>query len=208
MMWWYGPGMNGWGYGLMTISVVLFWALIIFGIVALIRYIGRAGQVSTDRPTPRRLLDERFARGEIDEDLIHACLFHSLQRRIRKRVLDGRKDTTGLQSVWIKRDLVRRYVLECVIMVCPLAIAFSPRCDVLHDDFGTDLLRFHDRNVPVQAKFARWIIAARYLRSRAIAIGIQHNSGRILANGSWRRHVVHRYDIGACIHVAVHIHDC
>ncbi|MDD7969375.1 SHOCT domain-containing protein [Actinomycetospora lemnae] len=68
MMWWYGPGMNGWGYGLMTISMVLFWALIIFGIVALIRYIGRAGQVSTDRPTPRRLLDERFARGEIDEE--------------------------------------------------------------------------------------------------------------------------------------------
>lgn len=68
MMWWYGPGMNGWGYGLMTISMVLFWALIVFGIVALIRYIGRAGQVTTDRPTPRQLLDERFARGEIDDE--------------------------------------------------------------------------------------------------------------------------------------------
>jgi len=30
-MWWYGPGMNGWGYGLMTVSMVLFWALIILG---------------------------------------------------------------------------------------------------------------------------------------------------------------------------------
>jgi putative membrane protein len=68
MMWWYGPGMNGWGYGLMTISTVLFWALIIFGIVALVRYIGRAGQVATARPTPRQLLDERFARGDIDEE--------------------------------------------------------------------------------------------------------------------------------------------
>jgi putative membrane protein len=68
MMWWYGPGMNGWGYGLMTISMVLFWALIVFGIVALIRYIGRAGQATTDRPTPRQLLDERFARGEIDDE--------------------------------------------------------------------------------------------------------------------------------------------
>jgi putative membrane protein len=68
MMWWYGPGMNGWGYGLMTISMVLFWALIILGIVALIRYIGRAGQVATARPTPQQLLDERLARGEIDEE--------------------------------------------------------------------------------------------------------------------------------------------
>ncbi|GAA4757941.1 SHOCT domain-containing protein [Actinomycetospora chibensis] len=68
MMWWYGPGMNGWGYGLMTISMVLFWALIIFGMVALIRYLGRAGQVAAARPTPQQLLDERFARGEIDED--------------------------------------------------------------------------------------------------------------------------------------------
>lgn len=67
-MWWYGPGMNGWGYGLMTISMVLFWALIIFGIVALVRYIGRAGRVDTARPTPQQLLDERFARGEIDEE--------------------------------------------------------------------------------------------------------------------------------------------
>lgn len=67
-MWWYGPGMNGWGYGLMTVSMVLFWALIIFGMVALIRYLGRAGQVAAARPTPQQLLDERFARGEIDED--------------------------------------------------------------------------------------------------------------------------------------------
>jgi putative membrane protein len=68
MMWWYGPGMSGWGYGLMTVSVVLFWALIIFGIVALVRYIGRAGQTTNDRPTPETLLDERFARGEIDDE--------------------------------------------------------------------------------------------------------------------------------------------
>jgi putative membrane protein len=68
MMWWYGPGMNGWGYGLMTVSMLLFWALIVFGIVALIRYIGRAGQVTPARPTPRQFLDERYARGEIDEE--------------------------------------------------------------------------------------------------------------------------------------------
>jgi putative membrane protein len=68
MMWWYGPGMNAWGYGLMTVSMVLFWALVIFGIVALIRYIGRSSQPTTAGPTPSQLLDERFARGEIDEE--------------------------------------------------------------------------------------------------------------------------------------------
>jgi putative membrane protein len=73
MMWWYGPGMNGWGYGLMTVSMVLFWALVIFGVVALVRYLGRAERTTRDRPatgrpTPEALLAERFARGEIDED--------------------------------------------------------------------------------------------------------------------------------------------
>ena len=73
MMWWYGPGMNGWGYALMTVSMVLFWALVIFGVAALVRYPGRAERTMTDRPatsrpTPEALLAERFARGEIDED--------------------------------------------------------------------------------------------------------------------------------------------
>ncbi|PVZ14778.1 SHOCT domain-containing protein [Actinomycetospora cinnamomea] len=68
MMWWYGPGMNGWGFGLMTVSMVLFWALIIVGIVALIRWMGRSGQAPTSRPTAEQLLDERFARGEIDDE--------------------------------------------------------------------------------------------------------------------------------------------
>lgn len=36
---WYGPGMGGWGYALMTVSTVLFWGLLILGIVALIRYL-------------------------------------------------------------------------------------------------------------------------------------------------------------------------
>jgi putative membrane protein len=54
----------------MTLVMVAFWALVIFGIVALFR-----GPV---RPSPRRvggaggdaqrILDERFARGEIDAE--------------------------------------------------------------------------------------------------------------------------------------------
>ena len=68
MMWWYGPGMNSWGYGLMTVSMVLFWALVIFGGVALVRYLGRDERVTAGRPTPEQILAERFARGEINED--------------------------------------------------------------------------------------------------------------------------------------------
>lgn len=66
-MWWYGPGMNAWGYVLMTASMVLFWALVIFGGVALVRYLGRADRVEAARPTPEEILAERFARGEINE---------------------------------------------------------------------------------------------------------------------------------------------
>ncbi|GAA4077395.1 SHOCT domain-containing protein [Actinomadura miaoliensis] len=69
MMWGYGPG-----YWLgMGVIMVLFWGLIVAGIVALVRYIGGArhtgGPDATSRP-PRaeEVLAERFARGEVDAD--------------------------------------------------------------------------------------------------------------------------------------------
>ena len=68
MMWWYGPGMTSWGYGLMTASMVLFWTLVIFAVVLVVRYVGRGNQERAPRPTPEEFLAERFARGEIDED--------------------------------------------------------------------------------------------------------------------------------------------
>ena len=70
-MYWYGSGMSGWGYALMTIGLVLFWGAVIFGIVALVRYAGRGAPQSVGSvqpPAPERLLAERFARGEIDEE--------------------------------------------------------------------------------------------------------------------------------------------
>ncbi|MGH3780368.1 MAG: SHOCT domain-containing protein [Pseudonocardiaceae bacterium] len=66
MMWWYGSGMSSWGYVLMTLSMVLFWALVIFGVVALIRFLASNDRPTASRPTPEQLLAERFARGEID----------------------------------------------------------------------------------------------------------------------------------------------
>ncbi|HCU93406.1 MAG TPA: hypothetical protein DHU96_12005 [Actinobacteria bacterium] len=72
-MYWYGHGM-GWGYGLMMISFLVFWALVIVAIVLLVRHFGRAGQQPGPAPhappttTAEQLLAERFARGDIDEE--------------------------------------------------------------------------------------------------------------------------------------------
>lgn len=65
---WDGYGMNVWGFALMTVSMVLFWALIIAAMVALVRYVGRTGRVERGTVSAEDLLRERFARGEIDED--------------------------------------------------------------------------------------------------------------------------------------------
>jgi len=70
-MFWYGDGMSGWGIALMTVSTVLFWGLVIVGIVALVRYASRSPQQTglpqADRRAPDQVLADRFARGEIDE---------------------------------------------------------------------------------------------------------------------------------------------
>jgi putative membrane protein len=70
-MFWYGGGMSGWGYALMMISMVLFWALVIAGVVALVRFFTRADQSTTAESTPEQILAARFARGEIDEQEYH-----------------------------------------------------------------------------------------------------------------------------------------
>lgn len=82
-MFWYGHGMSGWGYGLMSVSMVLFWAAVIVGVVAAVRYLGARGQQpgpsAAAPPTAQTLLAQRYARGEIDDD--------EYQRRLR--VLGG-----------------------------------------------------------------------------------------------------------------------
>lgn len=77
-MFWYGHGMGGWGYGLMTLSFIVFWGLVIVAIVLLVRHFGRPGeQAGSFRPpespaatksTAEQLLSERYARGEIDDE--------------------------------------------------------------------------------------------------------------------------------------------
>ena len=69
-VYWNGHDMTGWGWFAMSISMLVFWALLISIAVLLYRTLNR----SPDHPhhptgtSPERLLTERFARGEIDED--------------------------------------------------------------------------------------------------------------------------------------------
>jgi putative membrane protein len=73
MMFWSDHDMSGWGYTGMVIGMVLFWILVIVGIIALIR--SSTGQTPTRAvpqlppytDSPEQLLAVRFARGEIDE---------------------------------------------------------------------------------------------------------------------------------------------
>jgi putative membrane protein len=67
MMFWYGNGVNGWGYALMAVGMVVFWGLLILAVVALVRYPGRAAQSTAPRLDAEQVLAERFARGDIDE---------------------------------------------------------------------------------------------------------------------------------------------
>jgi putative membrane protein len=70
MMYWDGD-MSGLGYVVMTLSMVLFWVLVIGGIVLLMRFVGadqRTPNSSTYPTDPRRVLAERYARGDIDEN--------------------------------------------------------------------------------------------------------------------------------------------
>lgn len=74
MMFWSDHDMNGWGYAGMAVGMVLFWALVIVAIVALVRFSTGSSQTrSLPAPpplyteSPEQILAGRFARGEIDE---------------------------------------------------------------------------------------------------------------------------------------------
>ncbi|WP_236791090.1 SHOCT domain-containing protein [Amycolatopsis sp. GM8] len=70
-MFWHGHGFGGWGFGL---TPLLFWLVVIIGIVVLTRYLRRGPRHFGPRPTPEQLLAERFARGEISEDAYRRAL--------------------------------------------------------------------------------------------------------------------------------------
>jgi len=87
-MMYYGTGMSGWGMALMSLSGLLFWGLIIAGIVVAVRHTGRTGLRDVPAghgPTPQQTLADRFARGDIDEEQYTRSL----------KVLDATAPTRG-----------------------------------------------------------------------------------------------------------------
>lgn len=66
-MFWYGHDMGWWGAAAMGIGMVLFWALIVGGIVALVMYLVGDRRNQPPSTSPGQILAERFARGEISE---------------------------------------------------------------------------------------------------------------------------------------------
>lgn len=70
MMWWDGGGPGWFGWLLMTMVMLAFWGLLVFGAVAVYRNYRRDGArvPPTGGDDPVQLLEERFARGEIDSD--------------------------------------------------------------------------------------------------------------------------------------------
>ena len=66
MGWADGYGWMGFGW----IVMILFWVLVIVGAIALVRWFGMRdrGSGDTSRRTPLEILQERYARGEIERD--------------------------------------------------------------------------------------------------------------------------------------------
>lgn len=70
MMGWYHDGMGWGGWLVMTLVMIAFWGIVIWGLVAIFR--GSVRDTGTAagarRRDPMEILDERFARGEIDAE--------------------------------------------------------------------------------------------------------------------------------------------
>ncbi|NNN15434.1 MAG: SHOCT domain-containing protein [Acidimicrobiaceae bacterium] len=68
----YEFGNQGWGAGgwiFMAVAMVIFWAIVVFGVIALVRYVGHNYRNDPSIPKdPESILKERFAKGEIDEE--------------------------------------------------------------------------------------------------------------------------------------------
>lgn len=66
MVGWYHDGIGWGGWLVMLLGMVAFWGLVVWAVVVLFRD-ARSGDVRPVHRDPLDILDERFARGEIDE---------------------------------------------------------------------------------------------------------------------------------------------
>lgn len=64
-----GP-FGGWGPGFGWLFMLLFWGLVIVGIIALVKWLGASSSARSEPPpkTPLQILQERYARGEIERE--------------------------------------------------------------------------------------------------------------------------------------------
>ncbi len=63
-------GMGGFGFGMGIFGwafMILVWVLIIAGIISLVKWLTQSTSGSQSKKTPLEILQERFARGDIDE---------------------------------------------------------------------------------------------------------------------------------------------
>ncbi|TCC21674.1 SHOCT domain-containing protein [Kribbella sindirgiensis] len=79
-MYWNGMGWGGWV--MMTITVVAFWGLVAVVVVALVRSLRGEPARRAPGKSALELLDERFARGEIDETDYHRRRELLLEHRV------------------------------------------------------------------------------------------------------------------------------
>jgi len=71
MMWW-NNGMGWGGWIVMILAMVAVWALVAFAGIAIFRGIRNGRSGTLPERDASQILDERFARGEIDIDEYHA----------------------------------------------------------------------------------------------------------------------------------------
>jgi putative membrane protein len=67
MMWFWSDGTPWWGWVLMCLGMIAFWAAVIGAVWYAVTHAVRSESTTGSR-SPEQILDERFARGEIDAD--------------------------------------------------------------------------------------------------------------------------------------------
>lgn len=68
MMWYWGAGVHWWGWLLGIASMLVFWGLLIWAVVAVAGWARREGSPRKHGETAEVILARRFAAGEIDAD--------------------------------------------------------------------------------------------------------------------------------------------
>lgn len=68
MMWYWGAGVHWWGWLLGIASMLVFWGLLIWAVVAVASWARREGSPRKHGGTAEEILARRFAAGEIDAD--------------------------------------------------------------------------------------------------------------------------------------------